>query len=397
MTDPLTTEIDAPRMALGPAEAAYAAAVERARSEEWVTRLFDHDASLWSSDERVQATIVERLGWLDAPTEFTERIPALEGFGDSIVDAGYTTGIVAGMGGSSLAPDMFRRTFGSQEGYLDLRVLDSTDPAAVTAVADDTDPFKTFTIVSSKSGTTVEPNAFHADLWARALAALDAVKHQVWESPGTAFGIITDPGHSLSAIAHHDDVHEVFLNPPEVGGRYSALTYFGLVPASLIGIDLDALLASATTMLGACRQPDPAINPGATLGLALGTLAQAGSDKLTLLIDDDIASFGAWVEQLIAESTGKRGVGIVPVDLEPIGTVDQYGADRVFVRVSLAGSDDGGRDALADALEAAGRPVIRMELSDPIDLGAEIVRWEVATAIAGAVLGIDPFDQPNVE
>ena len=224
-----------------------------------------------------------------------------------------------------------------------------------------------------------------------------AVKHQVWEAPGTAFGIITDPGHSLSAIAHHDDVHEVFLNPPDIGGRYSALTYFGLVPASLIGIDLDALLASATTMLGACRQPDPAGNPGVTFGLALGTLAQAGRDKLTLLVDDDIAGFGAWAEQLIAESTGKRGVGIVPVDLEPIGTVEQYGADRAFVRVSLAGSDDGGRDALADALEAAGHPVIRMELSDPIDLGAEIVRWEVATAIAGAVLGIDPFDQPNVE
>jgi len=397
MTDPLTTEIDAPQMALGPAEAAYAAAVERARSEEWVNRLFDRDASLWSNDERVQATIVERLGWLDAPTEFTERIPALEGFGDSIVDAGYTTGIVAGMGGSSLAPDMFRRTFESQEGYLALRVLDSTDPAAVAAIVDDTDPFRTFTTVSSKSGTTVEPNAFLADLWARAKAALDAVEHHVWESPSVAFAIITDPGHSLSAIAHHAEVHEVFLNPPDLGGRYSALTYFGLVPASLIGIDLDALLASATTMLGACRQPDPAVNPGATLGLAIGTLAQAGRDKLTLLVDDDIAGFGAWVEQLIAESTGKRGTGIVPVDQEPIGEVEEYGSDRAFVRVSLADSDDGGRDALADALEAAGHPVIRMELSDPIDLGAEIVRWEVATAIAGAVLGIDPFDQPNVE
>jgi hypothetical protein len=189
----------------------------------------------------------------------------------------------------------------------------------------------------------------------------------------------------------------VFTNPPDIGGRYSALTYVGLVPASLIGIDLDALLASASAMLGACREPDPAINPGVSLGLAIGTLAKAGRDKLTLLADDEIASFGAWVEQLIAESTGKHGVGIVPVDLEPLGTVEAYGADRAFVRLSLAGSSAGTRDTLAAALEGAGHPVIRIEIADPIDLGAEFVRWEIATAIAGAVLGIDPFDQPNVE
>jgi hypothetical protein len=189
----------------------------------------------------------------------------------------------------------------------------------------------------------------------------------------------------------------VFLNPADVGGRYSALTYFGLVPASLIGLDLDALLASAIAMLGACRTPDPAVNPGVSLGLALGTLAKAGRDKLTFLVDDDIESFGAWAEQLIAESTGKRGMGIVPVDLEPIGAVDAYGPDRVFVRVALDGGTPAGRDELADALEAAGHPVIRILVADPIDLGGEFVRWEVATAIAGAVLGIDPFDQPNVE
>ena len=397
MTDPLTTEIDAPRLALGETEPAYQAAVERARSEDWVNRLFARDTTLWSTDPRVQATIADRLGWIDAPTEFTERIPALEGFGDSIVDAGYTTAIVAGMGGSSLAPDLFRQTFGSTEGYLALRVLDSTDPEAVAAIVDDTDPFKTLTIVASKSGTTVEPNAFLADLWGRARAALDAVEHQVWESPAAAFAIITDPGHSLSAIAHHDEINEIFLNPPDIGGRYSALTYFGLVPTSLIGLDLDALLASATTMQGACRQPEPTINPGVSLGLAIGVLAEAGRDKLTLLIDEDIASFGAWVEQLLAESTGKRGRGIVPIDREPHGDPAVYGTDRAFVRISLEGADGVGHDALADALEAAGHPVIRIHLTDPIDLGAEFVRWEVATAIAGAVLGIDPFDQPNVE
>ena len=397
MTDPLTTEIDAPRLALGDAESAYQAAVERARSEDWVNRLFARDASLWSSDHGVQETIRERLGWLDAPTEFAERTAGLEGFGDGVIDEGYTTAIVAGMGGSSLAPDMLHRTFGSQEGYLDLRVLDSTDPAVVAATVDDLDPLRTLFIVASKSGTTTEPLAFLADAWARLETRLDEVKHHSYEGPGTFVAAITDPGKSVDAIPHHDDLRAVFLNPPDIGGRYSALTYVGLVPASLIGLDLDALLASAATMAGACRQPDPASNPGVSLGLAIGVLAKAGRDKLTFLADHDIGAFGAWVEQLIAESTGKRGVGIVPVDREPLGEVTSYGQDRAFVRIALASADDGGQDALADALEAAGHPVIRIHLADPIDLGAEAMRWEIATAIAGAVLGIDPFDQPNVE
>jgi transaldolase/glucose-6-phosphate isomerase len=387
----------APRITLGDGSAAYEAAVERARSEEWATRLFDRDVTLWSSDARVGAAIADRLGWLDAPGHFADRIAALEGFGDAIVDEGYTTVVVAGMGGSSLAPDVLHRTFGSQEGYPDLRILDSTDPAYVAATFDDLDPLETLVLVASKSGTTTEPNAFLADAWARASAALDRVRHHTYEHPGGFIAAISDPGRSIEAIPHHDDFREVFLNPPDIGGRYSALTYVGLVPASLIGLDLDALLASASAMLGACREPDPATNPGLSLGLAIGTLARAGRDKLTFLTDDGIASFGAWAEQLIAESTGKRGVGIVPVDLEPLGTVDRYGPDRAFVRIALAGSEDRARDELASALEAAGHPVIRIDIADPIDLGGEFVRWEVATAIAGAVLGIDPFDQPNVE
>ncbi len=213
------------------------------------------------------------------------------------------------------------------------------------------------------------------------------MRHHSYESPGAFIAAITDPGRSVEGLAHHDDFREVFLNPPDIGGRYSALTYVGLVPASLIGLDLDALLASANAMLGACREPDPTANPGVSLGLAIGTLAGAGRDKLTFLTDEPIASFGAWVEQLIAESTGKRGVGIVPVDLEPLGAPGDYGPDRAFVRIALAGTNDRVRDDLATALEAAGHPVIRIEISDPIDLGAEFVRWEVATAIAGAVLG----------
>ena len=397
MTDPVSTAVDVARMSLGAGTPAYEEAVERARSEEWATRLFDRDVTLWSADPKVGAAIAERLGWLDAPDHFAIRTAALEGFGDGVVDSGFTTAVVAGMGGSSLAPDVLHRTFGSQDGYLDLRVLDSTDPAAVSATFDDLDPLRTLVLVASKSGTTVEPNAFLADAWARVEAALDAVEHHVYDRPGAAIALITDPGKSLEAIPHHDEVREVFLNPPDIGGRYSALTYVGLVPASLIGLDLDALLASAAAMLGACREPDPASNPGLSLGLAIGTLAQAGRDKLTFLTDDDIGAFGAWLEQLIAESTGKHGVGIVPVDLEPLGEPGSYGDDRAFVRVALEGAADGGRDALAGALEAAGHPVIRIAITDPIDLGAEFVRWEVATAIAGAVLGIDPFDQPNVE
>jgi glucose-6-phosphate isomerase len=401
MPDPAATTASVPRLALGEAAAAFEAAVQRARTEEWANRLFDRDVTLWSTDPRVGAAIADRLGWLDAPAHFANQIAALEGFGDAVVDQGYTTGIVAGMGGSSLAPDVLHRTFGSQDGYLALRILDSTDPAYVAATFDDLDPLQTLVLIVSKSGTTTEPNAFLAEAWARASAALDVRRHHTYEQPGGFIVAISDPGRSVDAIPHHDDFREVFLNPPDIGGRYSALTYVGLVPASLIGLDLDALLASGSAMLGACREPEPTANPGLSLGLAIGTLARRGRDKLTFLTDSAIASFGAWVEQLIAESTGKHGVGIVPIDLEPLGAVDAYGPDRAFVRIALIGSgvtdEDAARDRLADALEAAGHPVIRIEVADPIDLGGEAIRWEVATAFAGAVLGIDPFDQPNVE
>jgi len=397
MTDPASTAVSPPAFALGDGAGAFNAAIETARSEEWAARLFRRDVTLWSSDDRVGAAIADRLGWLDAPGEFAERTAPLEGFGDGVTDAGFTTAIVAGMGGSSLAPDVLHRTFGSEEGYLALRVLDSTDPAYVAATIDDLDPLRTLMIIASKSGTTTEPNAFAAYAWDRADDALDAVEHRVYETPGAFFVAITDPGPSVEAIKHHDEYREVFLNAPDIGGRYSALTYVGLVPGSLIGLDLDALLASATTMLDACRDPDPASNPGVSLGLAIGTLAREGRDKLTFLPDDEIGSFGAWAEQLIAESTGKHGVGIVPVDLEPLGRVEDYGSDRVFVRIALDRAEGSTRDRLAGDLEAAGHPVIRIRIADPMDIGAEFVRWEVATAIAGIVLGIDPFDQPNVE
>jgi glucose-6-phosphate isomerase len=397
-------EVSAPTMELelGDAATAYQAMAQRAVDERWAERLFERDTTLWSSDPRVQAAIGERLGWLDAPEYFLGEAAGIEGFGDGIRDDGFTTAILAGMGGSSLAPDVLNRTFGTSDNYLALRILDSTDPAAVAAIVDDVNPLAALFIVSSKSGTTTESQAFLADAWARTEAALHA-NHGGRESPGALMIGITDPPPSANAIPHSDALRELFLNPPDIGGRYSALTYVGLVPASLIGLDIDPLLASASVMMGRCRASDPRVNPGLSLGIAIGILARAGRDKLTFIIDDDVASFGSWVEQLIAESTGKQGVGIVPVDLEPLGAPAAYGPDRVFVRLTVEGSkapvtpDGRGPDALLDDLAKAGHPVIRIGIPDPIDLGGEFARWEVATAVAGIILGVDPFDQPNVE
>jgi transaldolase/glucose-6-phosphate isomerase len=400
MPDPIDAPAAAPSFLLGEGAAAYQAAIDRAREETWAERLFARDTSLWSTDPRVQAGIADRLGWLDAPAHFATQIAALEGFGEGIRDAGFTTAIVAGMGGSSLAPEVLIRTFGSGEGWLDLRVLDSTDPVAVAAAVDDLDPLATLFIIASKSGTTTEPLAFLADAWERIETALRAHHAPRNEHAGELIVAITDPGRSVEAIPHHDDLREVFLNPPDIGGRYAALSYVGLVPASLIGLDLDSFLAPAAAMLAVCSEPEPSLNPGVSLGLALGVLAKSGRDKLTFLPDPEIATFGAWAEQLVAESTGKRGVGIVPIDQEPLSSPAIYGPDRVIVRLTLDGSsgpEAAAADALTDALGEAGHPVIRIGIRDPIDLGGEFIRWEVATAIAGAVLAIDPFDQPNVE
>ena len=397
MVDSTAPTSDLPDLALGADDTnAYENVLTRARDERWPERLFDRDPSVWASDERVQGAIRDRLGWLDAPDHFRDQIAALEGFANGARETGFTTAVVMGMGGSSLAPDVLARTFGVAPGWLDVRILDSTDPDNVGRVLDDLDPLQTLFIVASKSGTTTEPLAFQAEAWARVEAALERAGSD--QRAGDFFVAITDPGKSVEAIPEHDDLREVFLNPPDVGGRYSALTYVGLVPAALLGLDLDAVLATAGAMLARCRDPEPSRNPGVSLGLAIGALARTGKDKLTILPDPEIATFGAWAEQLIAESTGKHGVGVVPVDLEPIGGLDAYGSDRVFVRLTLAGS--GGNpeaDELVVAARGAGRPVIRMALGEPLDLAAEFVRWEVAIAIAGAVLGIDPFDQPNVE
>jgi transaldolase/glucose-6-phosphate isomerase len=382
--------------------AAVAAAVARAGEERWAERLHERDTTLWSGDPAVQEKIGNRLGWLDLPADFSDMIPALEAFGDTTRDAGFTSAIVAGMGGSSLAPEVIATAFRDIEDWLDIRVLDSTDPQAVRAAWDGLDPLATLFIAATKSGTTTETQAFLADARERVHDALRA--HGVRsESPGDFMAAITDPGKSLAAIPHQDEMRGVFLNPPSVGGRYSALSYVGLLPASLAGVDLDPFLASAVAMHGLCTAPDPSANPGIALGATLGALATAGRDKLTFVVDPAIGPLGAWLEQLVAESTGKLGRGIVPVDREPLGAPAAYGPDRVFVRIALDGAEppvaapDGTpADALLDGLAAAGHPVLRFTLADPIDLAGEFMRWEVATAVAGILLDVNPFDEPNV-
>lgn len=412
MTEPKPASSLALNLTLADAklDAALAEARDRAVAEDWAERAIGRrDPSVWSDKDVVQRAVATRLGWLEAPFHFADETAELKAFAGELREEGFAAAVLGGMGGSSLAPALLAHVFGSSAG-IDFRVLDSTDPAAISAVLDDLNPLATLFIVSTKSGTTAESLSFQAYQWARIAKAQETAK--VWPAePGNFMAAITDPDKSLKSIPHHDQLREVFLNPPDVGGRYSALTYVGLVPGALLGIDLDTLLEKARAMLEACTVSDPASNPGLALGLAMGVFAREGRDKLTFVIDRELAAFGPWVEQLIAESTGKapigsadgRGVGVVPVDGEPLGQVSAYGSDRVFVRIALdgsAGPDPSiGKnvDARLAELAAAGHPVIRLDVGSTIEVGAEFVRWEIATALAGAVLGIDPFDQPNVE
>jgi glucose-6-phosphate isomerase len=406
-------------------EAALAAARDRAVKESWADRAIGRrDPSVWSGDDVVQRAIATRLGWLEAPFHFADETGELKAFASALKAEGFTTAVLGGMGGSSLAPALLAHVFGVAESGLQMRVLDSTDPAAVAATLDDLNPTETLFIVSTKSGTTAESLSFQAYQWARIENVQEVAG--VWPTePGNFMAAITDPEASLRAIPHHDQAREVFLNPPDVGGRYSALTYVGLVPGAILGIDLDQLLERARAMVMACGVSDPTKNPGLALGLAMGVFAANGRDKLTFVIDRELAAFGPWVEQLIAESTGKEtlasigkraaakragqpepkadGVGVVPVEGEPLGVPGAYGNDRVFVRITLDGSPGpdpsigSNVDARLVELAAAGHPVIRIAVGSKIEIGAEFVRWEIATALGGIVLGIEPFDQPNVE
>ena len=346
-------------------------------------RIWSRDPTVWKPDPKTPE-IADRLGWLTVGEMMAQQVKTLAAFADEIRRE-FDRIVLCGMGGSSLAPEVLWRTFGRRPDYPSLTVLDSTDPRAVTAAVAARDVAKTLFLVSSKSGTTQETDCLYRHFWDRT------------GQRGSQFVAITDPDTPLARLAGERRFRRAFLNPKDIGGRYSALSYFGLVPAALIGIDVGALLHRAHRAAEATAPVVPtAQNPAAWLGAMLGEAALAGRNKATFVLSPGIGSFGLWVEQLIAESTGKEGTGIVPVAEEPLGAPDVYGRDRVFVALTLAGEASQATESQLSALTAAGHPVVRLTLEDRYDLGQEFFRWEFATAVAGAILRINAFDQPNV-
>ena len=365
------------------------ASLDALEGREVGARIWQRDHTVWNSDPR---EITDRLGWLTVTDTMREQAPALEAFARGVRDEGVRHVVLLGMGGSSLGPEVLRQTFGSAHGYPEMIVLDSTAPDWVRAVGDAIDPARTLFLVSSKSGGTIEPNALYKHFRASVEKATTA------KQAGQHFVATTDPGTSLERLAREQGFRRLFLNPPDIGGRYSALSCFGLVPAALMGIDVLLLLDRADRMRERCAASVPAReNPGVWLGAAIGALALGGRDKLTLMTSPSIGSFGLWAEQLIAESTGKDGKGVVPVAGEPMLDPSSYGEDRLFVYLHLADDENVEIDAHVERVRALGHPLIQLDLLDQYDLGSDLYRWEFATAVAGAVLGIQPFDQPNVQ
>jgi glucose-6-phosphate isomerase len=349
--------------------------LEAAAGEQVVRRLWERDGTLWAPEGTPELT--DRLGWLDIAERLAAEAADLRAFGAEVRDAGITDAVLLGMGGSSLGPEVLRRSFG--DGAIRLHVLDSTHPDAIRAVRDALDLSSTLFIVSSKSGGTIETMSqfkyFHS-----------------LQGDGSHYVAVTDPGTSLAELGAEHGFRRVFENDPDIGGRYSVLSYFGLVPAAIAGYDVTAVLASAQETMEACRREED--NPGLLLGAALGELALQGRDKLTFVVDEPFESFGLWAEQLVAESTGKEGRGILPIADEPIVPAAEYGDDRVFVHVASGDVEVAGK--LAE-LSAAGHPVFTVQADSPAALGGVFFLSEFATAVAGWVLGINPFDQPNVQ
>jgi transaldolase/glucose-6-phosphate isomerase len=355
-----------------------------------VARLADRDPSLWKDDDAHAAVIRNRLGWLDEPGRLRGRIGELQSFSAEVRAAGFTRVLLLGMGGSSLAPEVLKRCMTPGPGAPILDVLDSTDPDAIRAAEGSARLDRSFFLVASKSGSTLETLSQYRYFRAR-------VEGAGLSDPGSRFAAITDPGSPLEALAGAEGFRRVFRNPPDIGGRYSALSYFGMVPAALLNLDLGTLAARAEAAREESLTADPATNGALRLGAILATAAKGGRDKLTILTAPFLRPVGFWIEQLIAESTGKEGKGIVPVEGEPLGAAHHYGADRIFVSVELDGEPVSDLERLERDLTRSGAAWVRIVLSDRDQIAAEFVRWEVATAIAGAVLRIDPFDEPNVQ
>ncbi len=375
---------------LGKYADAVNAALKEADKGEVMRRIWRKDASLWKTDEAHQKIIKNALGWLNVPDAMIGVEDDLIAFADRIREGGrFRHVMLCGMGGSSLCPEVFRQTFGAQSNYPELLVLDSTDPDVLESFSRQIDLKSCLFIISSKSGTTTEPLAFYK-YW------YDQVS-KVSDNPGESFVAITDPGTKMEQMATEDKFRRIFLNPPDIGGRYSALSYFGIVPAALAGLDITKLLDRAERIVHSCASVVPAAeNPGARLGAILAECARAGRDKLTIIADPKISALGLWIEQLVAESTGKEGKGILPVSGEPLGGPSVYGDDRLFVSLAV-GRIDGETEVKLKALAAAGHPIVYRTLTDLYDLGEEFFLWEIATAFAGYRLGINPFDQPNVQ
>ncbi len=352
-----------------------------------IRRLWAQDATLWTgTDEN------HWLGWLGITEDQLAHIDHLKHLAQEVKSAGFDQALLLGMGGSSLCPEVMKLTFGKVLGYPELHVLDSTDPAQIKTVESLVDIANTLFIVSSKSGGTLEPNIFKQYFFERVQQVVGA------ESAGKRFIAITDPGSKLKHIAEGDNFRHIFFGLPSIGGRYSALSNFGMVPAAVMGVDVPKFLDYAEEMVHSCAATVPAIdNPGVVLGTIMGVLALHGRDKVTLITSPGISDLGAWLEQLLAESTGKDGLGLIPIAQEPLGTPEVYGSDRLFVYIRLERAPDPSQDAAVDALEQVGQPIVRITVTDPYQIGQEFFRWEIATAVAGSIIGINAFNQPDVE
>ena len=352
-----------------------------------VRRLWQHDASVWTNDDEASW-----LGWLNITDEQLSNVAKLKALADEVKAAGFSDILLLGMGGSSLCPEVLSLTYPQTPGFPRLHILDSTDPAANPHVEKKLNLAKTLFIVSSKSGSTLEPNIYKQYFFERVQQTIGA------DQAGSRFMAITDPGSKMQLVGERDHFRHIFYGLPSIGGRYSALSNFGMVPAAAMGLDAGKFLERTKEMVEACQAATPVEqNPGAMLGLIMGTAAKLGRDKITLITSPGISDLGAWLEQLIAESTGKQGKGIIPVDRETLGAPEVYGNDRVFAYLQLQGESDAAQDAKVAALEKAGHPVVRITVSDTYSLGQEFFRWEIATAVAGSILGINAFNQPDVE